>query len=213
MADIQDIIFKPLYPYAEAARYINVLPGTLRYWFQTIKQGNAPQFLSFANLIEAYVIKALGEQHHVKPKAIATAIYNAEKHLHIKWLLLRQDLLTTGGDIFLKYYDQLVNLSQSNQLGIKTVLKHYLKRVEWENNFPSILYPYLLDEDKYIMINPRIRFGRPIIKSKGVETAVIYQRINAGESVKFVAKDYGITIEEVNIAVAFENQLHKKHAA
>lgn len=213
MENTQNIIFEPLYPYAEAARYINVAPNTLRYWFHVLKQGNEPQFLSFANLIEAYVIKALGEQHAVKLKAILKATFNAEKHLNIKWLLLRKDLLTTGGDLFLNYYDQLVNLSKSNQLGIKTVLQSYLKRVEWENNLPSKLYPYLLDVNKFIEINPKIRFGRPIIKSKGVETAIIYKRINVGEKPEFVAKDYGITMEEIEMAIAFENQIHKKHAA
>lgn len=53
------------------------------------------------------------------------------------------------------------------------------------------------------MLDPRVSFGRPVLARLGV-SAVIVDRINAGEGADDLVKDYGATSEEIMDALAYE---------
>ena len=91
---------------------------------------------------------------------------------------------------------------------MRRVFEAHLKRVEWDEwKFPVRLYPFVSGEspaDRSIAIDPKIRFGRPILVRTGVSTAAIADRIDAREPPQEVAEDYGLTMEEVEQAVLYE---------
>jgi uncharacterized protein (DUF433 family) len=212
----------PAYTVAEAAHYLKLAPATLRSWFigrsYPKRDGSgyfkplipfadpAHRLLSFTNLVEAYVLRALRQNHNVSITGLRTALDYAEQELKIPRLLMKNDLLTTTGDLFLQYYGNLINLSQSGQLAMRKILDVYLARVEWETELPSRLYPYIVgvDTQKVIVIDPAIGFGRPILIHKGISTAVIVDRIDAGESVESLAEDYDLKPEEIEMAIVYE---------
>jgi uncharacterized protein (DUF433 family) len=216
----------PAYPIAEAARYLRLPPTTLRAWVRgwtytkRSGSGHSPPLiilpdrkrseLSFSNLVEAHVLRALRTVHDVDVKDVRTAIAFAEREFNIKRLLLSHELLAGAGELFLDTYGELISLSQSGQLAMRKVLEHYLQRVERdEKKLPVRLYPTLRDDAvdarRVIAIDARIAFGRPVIISRGIETASIAQRIDANESVEEVADDYGLTASEVEEAVIYEH--------
>ena len=47
-------------------------------------------------------------------------------------------------------------------------------------------------------------FGRPVISRRGISTAAIVERVNAGETEEEIAKDYGLDYEEVKEALVYE---------
>ncbi len=211
----------PTYTMTEAARYLKLAPATLRSWFvgrSYPKRSGAGYFepliefsdqdqrlLSFTNLVEAYVLRALRQNHAVSIKALRTALDYAQQELKISRLLMKHDLLTVAGDLFLQRYGQLINLSQSGQLAMRKVLETYLARVEWNMELPSRIYPYVgIDSAKVIAIDPCISFGRPILIHKGISTSVIVDRIDAGESVEMLAEDYDLEPDEVEMAIIYE---------
>jgi uncharacterized protein (DUF433 family) len=55
-----------------------------------------------------------------------------------------------------------------------------------------------------IAIDPRISFGRPVVISRGISTAAIAERIDAGETVEALAADYELTVDEIEQAVLYE---------
>jgi uncharacterized protein (DUF433 family) len=135
------------------------------------------------------------------------ALAYAEKELGIERLLLRTELRTTAGEVFLDRYGKLINLNRSGQLAMREMLKRYLQRVEWDRwSFPVRLYPFMAASDQAarpIAIDPNIAFGRPVVQRVGVSTAAIADRIDAGESVDDVAHDYDLSAEEVQQAVLY----------
>ena len=141
-------------------------------------------------------------------KAVRDAVRFAEKKLDIDRLLMSQELRAEAGQIFLDRYGELINLSASGQLAMRQVLHTHLKRVTWEDQAPARLHPFVMGEsivaEMPIAIDPRIAFGRPIIASRGVSTAAIVGRIDAGESLTDVATDYAITREDIEHAVLYE---------
>jgi uncharacterized protein (DUF433 family) len=215
----------PAYPLAEAARYLRLAPATLRSWcvgrpYQR-RDGTAhfrpliqlPErdttVLSFENLIEAHVLRALRIEHSVSIKDVREAIVYAEKSLHIKRLLTSRELQTHAGELFLDRYGQLISLSRSGQLAMRKLLEAHLKRVDWDlSAVPFRLFPFVQGEGdsapRNIAIDPTIAFGRPVLLSHGVSTRATIDRIDAGESLEDVAQDYEIEPLSVEEAVLFE---------
>lgn len=210
----------PAYNLAEAAKYLHIATATLRSWIigRSYPRETGPGFfkpliqlpdpsdrhLSFANLVEAHNLRALRTEHGVKIRAVRIALEYAERVCGIQRLLLRPELRTHAGDLFLDKYRELVNLSRAGQMALRMVLNDYLKRVVWKQDLPTRLYPFLGDFKRIIAIDPLIAFGRPVVISKGISTAVITDRIDAGESVKCIAKDYDLTETDVKTAVRYE---------
>lgn len=220
-----DLRNHPAYTLAEAARYLKLPAATLRSWVvgraYPRRKGKArfegliapastpPPVLSFWNLIEAHVLRSLRTQHGVPIHALRTALSFAERRLGIQRLLLRKELRTDAGKVFLDRYGELIDLSTSGQLAMRHVFDEHLKRVEWDEwQFPVRLHPFLAIEsnasDRPISIDPKIAFGRPVLTKAGVSTAAIADRIDSNEDPAEVAADYDITVEDIEQAVLFE---------
>lgn len=222
--DKTDLRHQGAYTLAEAARYLKLPQATLRAWavgrdypvadgqnrFKAlIKPARGkPPLLSFFNLIEAHVLRALRTEHGVSIKALRNSIAYAERTLKIDRLLLREDLRTHGGRVLLDHYGHLIDLSASGQIAIRKALEDHLARVEWDQwKFPVRLYPYpsaALDERRPIAIDAHIAFGRPVLVAKGVSTHVIAERLDAGESVNALAADYDVTPADIEQAALYE---------
>jgi uncharacterized protein (DUF433 family) len=84
----------------------------------------------------------------------------------------------------------------------------HLRRVEWGELRSAVrLYPFVVSESadaKPILIDPQISFGRPVVGKAFVSTRAILDRIDAGEKVEDVARDYELTDQAVEEAVVFE---------
>jgi uncharacterized protein (DUF433 family) len=213
------------YTLAEAARYLRLPKATLRSWvlgrhYPTTEgaarfpplirpASKSPPLLSFTNLIEAHVLRSLRTEHGVPVKALRGALDYAEKRLGIDRLLLRPELRTDAGSVFLERYGELVELTASGQLAMRQLFERHLQRVEWDRaRFPARLYPFVApdapSDGRPILIDPRLAFGRPIVARMGISTAAIAERIDAGESVDALAADYELDEAEIEQAVLYE---------
>ncbi|HXI11563.1 MAG TPA: DUF433 domain-containing protein [Thermoanaerobaculia bacterium] len=214
----------PAYPLSEAARYLRVSQATLRSWFigrpYPTSRGTSrfepllkpagvdPAMLSFSNLIESHVLRSLRTEFGVPLTAVRQALGYAERELNIHQLLLREELRTSGGALFLERYRELIKLSASGQLVMRKLFEAHLARVEWGKLRSAVrLYPFVFGESigaKPIVIDPTIAFGRPVVNHAFVSTRSILERIDAGESVQDVANDYELSVAAVEEAVVFE---------
>ena len=220
-----DVRAQPAYGLAEAARYLRLSPATLRSWtvgrryptaagtgqFQPLLPlpAKKPPTLSFWNLVEAHVLRSLRTDHGVSVKELRKALRYAEQALEIDRLLLRKDLCTEAGRLFLDRYGELIDLSASGQLAMRKVFDEHLKRVEWDEwQFPVRLYPFVSAESgsssRAIAIDPTVSFGRPVVHRAGISTGTIADRIDAGETVADLAADYGLSEAEIEQAVLYE---------
>src|SRR5215510_2250483 len=99
-ANTNDFRNQPAYQLTEAARYLRLPVATLRAWtlgrpYPTVRgeghfrpiirpASGKPLLLSFSNLIEAHVLRALRTEHAVSVKAVRQAVEFAERQLGIK---------------------------------------------------------------------------------------------------------------------------------
>ena len=213
-----------LYTYADAARYLDLSASTVRAWVRggsytsgTEKASFAPVLsvasngksfrgLSFLDLTELFVLKALRRDHNVRLENIRRALHYAEETLDIKRLLL-MDVMTYDRNVFVRRYGELINLSRGGQIALEAVLKQYLSRVDRDDrSTPITLYPIVegFGDDKPVAINPRVSFGKPTISGTGTNTAVVARRYEAGETVDEIAHDYDIDPRLVEGAISYE---------
>lgn len=217
----------PRYSIASASRYLRISPATLRSWvigrpyprsggtgyFEPLlrRPDSEDRRLSFSNLVEAHVLRALRTRHQVAMSAVRTALDYAEREYQIDRLLLSDELRAAPGNLFLDRYGELVNLGRAGQLAVRQLLEAHLKRIERDiTGLPARLYPVTresglgLEAPKVIVIDPRISFGRPIVATRAIRTSTIVDRIDAGESVAEIAADYDLETAEIAEAVLYE---------
>lgn len=213
-----------LYNYTDAAHYLDMPVSTVRAWAvggsytsgkerkrfpPVLSSSNAPRpikGLSFLDLTELYVLKALRRDRKVSLEKIRSAIKYAQDKLGIDNLLLT-DIFTHSGDMFIEYYGDYVSVSKSGQIALEAVLKQYLRRVRRDSELaPVTLYPLVdgFGEDKPVSINPRVSFGKPTVFGTGTNTAIVALRHEAGETIEEIADDYSIDPQLIRGAIAYE---------
>jgi uncharacterized protein (DUF433 family) len=216
---------EPAYTVAEASRYLKVASTTLRSWvvgrpypkaegvgkFEPLIQPprTQPVLLSFWNLIEVHVLRALRTDHAVSIQAVREALSFAEERLRIERLLLGRQFCADGGQLFLKRYGELIHLRPSGHLVLQHLFEQHLERVEWdENQFPIRLFPFMradpVSAEWLIAIDANVAFGRPVVARAGISTAAILDRIDVGEQVTVMAEDYDLSPDEITQAVLYE---------
>lgn len=212
---------RPAYTVAEAARYLAIPAPTVNAWFRGIHAKHQifepvlrledpnDRRLSFSNLVEAHVLRALRTKHGVPMHAVRGALDFVRREFGIARLLIDPRLRAAPGKMFLQRYAELVELTRSGQHVIERVWDSHLQAVVQDPaGVPFKLYPWIPDRTQppkqSILIDPAVSFGTPMTTSRGIATSVLADLYDAGTSVDELAGEYGLTQEEVEDALAFE---------
>jgi uncharacterized protein (DUF433 family) len=202
----------PRYLVADAARILDLPRATVHAWvvgralpgradLVPIIQAAAPKSLSFTNLIEVHVLRAMRKEHKVSMASVRDALATLQKQFPGPHPLATRAFLTDGNDLFVEELGRLVKLSSSEQLGLHEQLKLHLKRIECdEQGLARRLYPFM-GEARNVIIDPRVSFGRPVLAGTGVPIDNLVERLNAGDTVEDLADDYGLTPDVVRDAI------------
>lgn len=167
-----------------------------------------PARLSFVNLVELYVLASIRRKYRVRMQNVRPAIDFMKKEFNTEHPLAEHRFQTDGFNLFYKHLDSLYDLSRGGQQNFDFI-EIYLKRIEYNpSGNPLKFYPFTrLDnqEDsstpRYVTIDPKICFGRPILESTSVPVEIISQKYWAGESHASLINEYAIEAEELDEAI------------
>jgi len=217
----------PAYSIAEAAHYLCMPKQTVRAWVlgtSYTHKGTRRRFkqvirlpqrrsslLSFFNLAEVHVLRALRTTHGIKLPIIRKALDYVTDEFGWERPLLEQEFKTDGVRLFVEKLDKLVEASPGGQVVMQEVMAH-LERLEWENHVVARLYPFTrpdpMNAPKSVIIDPRYSFGRPILTASRIATAVIGERYKAGETIGALADDYGCSPLDIEEGIRCELRLN-----
>ena len=219
--DHEDLREVPRYTTREVARAVDVPPSTVGAWVRgypySAKRGGGrfepvikrpsdddPR-LSFNNLLEISVLRALREAHEIELRYIRKALAIAENEFGISRLLIDARLLAGPGEMFLRTYGQLLALSPSKQLAMETIVEQFLSRVDFQSGqyFPIERSPTGRGQ-RLILVTPFVSFGRPVISRLGISTEIVVERLNAGEARAEIIQDYKLYEPEFDEALLYE---------
>lgn len=216
MKATNDIMETAIYGLTEAAQYLRVPLNTLRYW---AKGGGSlpplirlaePARLSFANLLECYMLSSMRAIYDVRIPKVRKALVTLAKYVQHRHPLIEQAFETDRRDLFIEHLGNKVNLSKNEQILIPGIMELYLQRIERDPRGLFKLYPFVMQpqpsEPKLILINPAVGFGKPVIAGTGISTAVIASRFNARESIDDLASEYGVTSKQIEEAIRWEQR-------
>ncbi|HZF15351.1 MAG TPA: DUF433 domain-containing protein [Steroidobacteraceae bacterium] len=223
---LDDLRRTPAYQFIEAAHYLNMPVTTLRAWcvgqnyythgekhrFQPVIRldGIPREGLSFLNLIEAHVLAAIRRKHDVPLPKVRDAVAYVAKILKVSRPLADVNFETDGVNLFVRRLNQLLNVSLGGQVASEELLRAHLRRVERDDaGIPIKLFPFTrtdvaLSAPAPVEMDPRIAFGRPVIRGRAVPTAVLAERFKAGDSISFIAEDLEIQHDVVEDAIRCE---------
>ena len=230
----------PLYSVFEASRYLQTPENTLRAWVSgrlyalrsggtrrsepVIELADPPNSrLSFSNLTEAHVLDALRRQYRVELPQIRRAVDYLREQFRTRHPLVHHEMLTDGKHLFVEAagLKDVINASRHGQLAMRDLIGLHLQRVDWDKDgFVARLCPFTrsrrspaedASQPRVVTMDPRVEFGRPILKVSAVPTAVIADRYKAGESIADLADDYGE--DPLNIEEAVRCELQPATAA
>jgi uncharacterized protein (DUF433 family) len=229
--NLEQIRRTPAYSFGEAAHYLSMPTATLRAWCVGQKQGDKREFvrlieldgepregLSFLNLVEAHVLASIRRIHNVPLPKVRDALDYVERDLKIERPLLSPKFQTDGVDLFVEELTSVLNVT-TRTYGFEEILRAYLKRIHRDvKGVPVKLYPFLRKTDTEkpnppapIEIDPRVAFGRPVLKGRAVPTAVLADRFKAGDSMEELAADFDVTPAVIEEAIRCE--LDRREAA
>jgi uncharacterized protein (DUF433 family) len=174
------------------------------------------QMLSFVNLVEAHVLKAVRRKHLVHMAKVRDAIEDLKRQYETKHPLADVDLLAGGRDLFLKEHEHLLNITMGKNLAMD-FLEVYLSRIDRDlEERATKLYPFVVepirvgrrmieqDTAKVIAIDPYVSYGRPVIDGTGIPTDALAERFWAGDSIEELVADFGRSKSEIEDALRYE---------
>ena len=220
------IIGNGVYSFGEAAALTGVSYRRVRAWFCGERQSSqrliqsdyqpwtAPGgVISFHDLIDALVVGRLRE-HGLSLQYLRKVHAALLKEFEIRHPFSWKKLLTDGRRIFVHVADELgeeyLRELCSGQYAFPEILLPVLDRIEYD---PTSFLARRWNIAKGVIIDPGRQRGKPIVESTGIPTSLLAAAYEANSrDAATVAQWYGITTEDVSLAVNFEINVNR-HAA
>jgi uncharacterized protein (DUF433 family) len=210
----------PIYSIQDAARYLRIPVSTIRSWTighnYPVKSGSnffapiieispsKPYLLSFTNLVEIHVLRAIRQHHKIQLNRVRDALDFIDERFQVAHPLATQEFSTDGVDLFIDRYGELIQASQVERNQLRLAINTHLERIEPDDRGLAIkLYPFTRSHEennpRILVIDPRVAFGRRTIDGTGIATSILKERYSAGDSIDDLAIDYDcdrLSIEE-----------------
>lgn len=215
-----------IYTPAEAARITGAKTSEVSRWLFGYKDGaggnHSPlwetqipvdgeliedKVIGFRDLMELRVIKAF-TKHGVSIRVIRLALESATEMLG-QYPFTANRFLTDGKNIFMEALDRDTVLTDliKRQIVFEEIIRPSLyEGIEFSVSGAAMRW-YPLKKNKAVILDPDLSFGKPVLSKFGISTELIAKSVEVEGDKKSVARQFDISISDVNAALKFEQQL------
>ncbi len=207
-----------IYTLTEAARYARMSPVTLARWFKgspscdkvfsTLEDGE--RVITFLDFIQALAVRNLRVLYKVKLQIIRDAVEKASQKYGIKHPFAhRHTAYVFEGKLWIKSGpEELVELAGDGQKALVPVIEPFMKDVYFdEGSAVANKYQAFKRGEVRIMMDPKHRFGEPLLESSGYTPEALFEAAKTEGSVEAAAKIYGVTPEQVEVCIDYFDYL------
>jgi uncharacterized protein (DUF433 family) len=213
-----------LYSIEEIALYARVSRKLANRWFFGSKEGGRTitpriidgKFVSFLDFVQMMAIREIRQAHRVSLKKIRQLLDIAENERDIQYPFASKGITFLWGDnLGLKLPDgKMIEASGMHRRNIllKEVVVLYKEDLGYDPSGIANLYHAFKWDDCAVEMNPRLRFGEPIVKSCGYTAQTLWEAAKDEGSVEGAARAYGVDKKEVETACRYFDMLQGKAA-
>lgn len=216
------VLEREMYSEAEAARYLRMPQSTLNYWLDggsrrgkvyppvIRREAKGDRAVTWAEFIEAGLLR--GYRRSGIPMAELRAFIDLLRERYdVPYPLADRRPYIAGRELVLEAQEAAgldpeywLVAPVRGQFLLLPAGEAFLRRVTWSGDVAAGWRPHG-DEASPVRIDPDLRSGRPAIN--GISTAVIAEHDEAGEGHDEIAEDFGLSVDQVRWALAFETSL------
>jgi uncharacterized protein (DUF433 family) len=207
-----------IYTFPEAARLVGLRTQRVREWFRG-RPARQPVFqpdyepvagdtaISFHDLVDVFVAGQLRE-HGVPLQTLRKVYAKLQAAFNVRHAFCRKELLTDGKEVFYTGLDsagreEIVEVL-SRQRVFPRIIKPFLKRIDYAQATNLARRWRIADA---VVIDPEICFGKPIVESAGIATAILAAAYETNDrDAGLVADWYNLHPDQVLSAVRFETR-------
>ncbi|WP_238719021.1 DUF433 domain-containing protein [Pelagihabitans pacificus] len=207
-----------IYTASEIARILRIPYRSVYIWMNRYWDGkigkefgskyswdiNGKRAVSFHTFIEFYVMMRFSEAG-VKPKQVLEAHSELAKMYTTAFPFARREVLkgikSDGKHIFLKNKHGIIELNGTKQFNLDLIEIFFVNLEFDKDNLASRFWP--IGKEKSILVDPKRRFGRPVIEGKNINPEIIFNHHKAGDPIPYIAHVYQISEKQVNHAIEY----------
>jgi DNA-binding transcriptional MerR regulator len=222
----------PAYTVAEASRLAGLSENRTRRWLKgyefsypvgqsgvSVRRRQAPvirrgrtagtPYASFLDLIDLLFVKEF-LNHGISLQKLRKALDEAGRLLG-KRHFAHESFFTSGKNIYLEVKDEgdaIMELLTGGQWVIAPIILELAHKIEFDKTTRLARRWYPRGSDLPIVVDPSISFGRPVLLTRGVATANVYDLFLAeGENLQVTSAWLGLAVSDARAAITFEQQL------
>jgi uncharacterized protein (DUF433 family) len=216
-----------LYTTAEAALYAGIKPAMMSRWIhgggasepalRAQLPGNQNKIVTFLDLIQSLAVRSIRIQAAPVPlQKIRDAVDTIKEKYRIDFPFARKHTTYIyGKDVLIEIPgDGLIQVTgkHANHYMMKKVIEMYMERVEYGENGLATKYTAYQSDGVQIVMNPKVRFGEPVVSSCGYTARALYDACIAEGGYDAAAKAYEVSPSEVRVAFQYIDSLEKPSA-
>jgi len=213
-----------LYTTAEAATYARIPTAMMSRWLYGNRRGDrvlSPRFadddekrVTFLDFVQALAVRNIRVQHKIPLGKIRKAVEQATQNYNLPYPFATEHttyLFQNEVFIFPPGEEDPVQITgkHTHQRAWKKIIELYMEDLTFDQSGIANLYRAYMWHTREVLMDPKRRFGEPIVASCGYTAQVLWEACKAEGSVKAAAQAYGITTDEVEIGFRyFDSLLH-----
>lgn len=215
-----------LYTVPMAARLLAAKPEKVRSWIEGYGHSNAEPILlrqvpriggkavlGFLDLIESAFIRHFRGIGYSPQTIRKVAIRLRERHNVDHPFAMNKRFKADGKHIFEEVVTdegerRLLNLMNDNFELVPAVEPSLFEQVFYVEDIARAWTP--LHQHPRVIVNPRISFGRPVVRDVWIPTETLFKSYLAEGGVEEAADEFGVSAEDVLAAARFEQDLAKR---
>lgn len=161
--------------------------------------------VNFHTLIELFVFFQLNEAG-VRTPNILKAHTELSRFFSTPYPFANADVLrgmrTDGKVVFFEIdNNSIISLDGKKQFNL-AFLKEFFKNIDFDDSSMAVrLWP--IGKDHSVVVDPKHQFGQPTVEGTNIRPAVIYQMHQGGESPRFIASLYDLSVTQVEDSIEF----------
>ena len=221
-------LFQGIYTLPDAARILQLPLPKLRRWVGAadgssgadvgrkappygvtptdIRGSGRDKHIDFLTLIELFTIYQLRKMS-VGFREIRAAHSELQGKFETHHPFALKGLLSDGQKIVKELdHEAYLILNDQGQRGFRAVLEDFFTQIDFAQASRLAERYYPLGKDASVVVDPRVSFGRPVVRDTAIATETLFSLYKGGETEEFIANEFEIEESEVCDAVRFETR-------